>query len=435
MTEITVINGGVSETVPLKLLLDHSHKFVAVAGEVLKSGNTLAMKTRASANTFRLFMDALRKQTLDEVLTIENLKEIRDLAQELDVRDFLAVCDKFSASMNAGSQLHEDLMRYIDKRVDELSDEKWGIAEELKEMYQDLAETFKKADRELEVETACQSRKLNEMNQRQEDLAKQVEVQARIAEETKQLTEQLSEKILSIQTMISEGNKTILDQITETTSRTSESIRAQINQLQTDFGQRLSQVEMKQEQHAKSLQGHTVGRERLLDEITALGKKTREQHAEHDRRVEELEERLRKWEQTAKDVDYETIPQMLQKQGRFERKLNAIVQQMGDVRRGAADLLFADTPDYEQRISDLTDALHKITLRLTSVEADVEKQASIPPKPPEVDRAQLKAVEEKLTAQLNQAVGLTNTKFNQLDLKVDKHHTAITLIKTMLKVK
>ena len=420
MTQITVINGATRETALLDLLTIKCANFDPYFAR--NHGDQMVMRNSVSPNTFHLFMNALRNDSL-EGLTTDNLREIKELAEELGHKEFLAACEKFSASVNDRPQR---LDSYIDQRVEEALDERLVLTDHLESMYQDIADDFKELKESLETEVALldkrYSRKLNEIEQQKEALANE-----------------LSEKILGelkpwIQEMISKGNKAMLGKISET----SDSIRAQISQFQTDFGQRLSQVEMKQEQHAQSIHDHTIDCERLSDEIRAIGRKNSEQHANNDRRLVELEKRLRDCEQRAKEhIDPATISQILDKQGRFERKLNAIVQQMGDVRRSTADFVFAGTPDYEQKIDDLTDAVRHVTTRLSQLESDVEKQANVPP--PEVDRAQLKALEERLTAQLrsletstSQSLGLTNAKFSELDLKVDKQHKAIALIKTML---
>ena len=80
MTQITVINGATRETALLDLLTIKCANFNAYFAR--NHGDQMVMRNSVSPNTFHLFMNALRNDSL-EGLTTDNLREIKELAEEL----------------------------------------------------------------------------------------------------------------------------------------------------------------------------------------------------------------------------------------------------------------------------------------------------------------------------------------------------------------
>ena len=373
---ITVVNGLHSETVPFNSIFQPCFKYPAQ--EVKQAGNIYRMNATVSQETFHVFMEALRNGRL-EGLTVDNCREFRALAEEVDHRLFLKECDDFINS--AMDNAHAFLVRFdeMKERIEQLEISRHGFdshwmnvleridrleksfnapvtcsdtkvsdlagkvegldakvsalgrtvsylvsrASDLESMLDSLTEDVVKQGTDLKAITDALER-LNATQKQQDELTKRLEDSAsRCVQQHQELDTKFRRLKPLLQQMKTEQQEA-MDQVRRSTKEASENHQEMVRQRFDDLIARIAQVELKQEKHTKSLESSDRDRLGMLSSINQL-KESEQKHAQSQekssRAIRDLEKRFANWDSVAKrladkdDAIDKTILQIQKTQG------------------------------------------------------------------------------------------------------------------------
>ena len=335
---ITVKNGFCSETVPFNLIFLPCCKYPAQ--EVKQAGNIYRMSTTVPQETFHVFMEALRKGRL-EGLSVDNCRDLRALAEELDHRSFLKECDDFIN--NAMDNAHAFLIRFdeMKTRIEQLEISRYGMesqcahvsdeidrlekrlsapvacsdtrvsdlsakvedlvakvsalsstvstlgskvsyldskASDLEAMFDSLTEDVVKQGNDFKAITDALTERLDAMQKQQDELTKRLgENASRCVHQNQELNTKFRRLKPLIQKMEKEQHEA-MDQIRLSTKEASESQQEMVRQRFDELIARIAQVELNQEKHTKSLEAGDNDRLQMLSSINRL-KEIGEKHA------------------------------------------------------------------------------------------------------------------------------------------------------------